>query len=234
MVALTLSSLLLATTLLTPYAEAGDFTRDAWAQSCAFPPATGVKDEVFMCTCLYVGLVRDVPADELSRIWNGPPAELGKRLTSHPRMPNIEAGCVQLDDNLGGRPNRDPALETFIAAQGFYTFQLTPEGVYYMLAKPGVGPRAAVGQTAVLHYKLLPLDGETIVASSEADGHPLTMKVGAGQMIRGMDLGVQLFAEGGKGVLLVPFALGYGERGLPPVIPARSTLVVEIELLDLQ
>ena len=45
--------------------------------------------------------------------------------------------------------------------------------------------------------------------------------------------GVALIAVGGKARLVCPPAVAYGARGAPPRIPPNSTLVFEVELLDI-
>lgn len=231
-----LASVLLAGLLLAPPAHAQsrmELSKEGWTQRCTFPADSGVKDAKFLCSCLYERLVREVPAAELYRAWNGPAAERESFFTTDPRVVALETGCDQLDASFGGKPTRDPAIEAFLAENGFYTFQLTTDGVYYLLSNPGQEPRAAVGTTVTLRYTALPLDGE-VVASSDADGAPLTMKVGAGQMIRGMELALPLFGKGGKGVILLPYTLAYGERGLPPVVAPRAAFMMQIEVLDVR
>ncbi|HOL36245.1 MAG TPA: FKBP-type peptidyl-prolyl cis-trans isomerase, partial [Rubrivivax sp.] len=67
--------------------------------------------------------------------------------------------------------------------------------------------------------------------SSKDRGEPFLFHLGAGEVIRGWDEGVQGMKVGGTRVLTIPAALGYGARGAGGVIPPHATLVFEVDLL---
>lgn len=113
----------------------------------------------------------------------------------------------------------------------------TVSGLQYEDVKIGDGETARAGLSATVHYTgwLKSRDGSTgrKFDSSLDNNQPFTFRVGAGQVIKGWDEGVQGMRVGGKRKLIIPSYLGYGARGAPPRIPPNATLLFEIELLDL-
>ena len=94
----------------------------------------------------------------------------------------------------------------------------------------GTGAEATVGQNVTVHYLGTLTNGSKFDASRD-HGQPFVFRLGAGQVIKGWDEGVQGMKIGGKRKLVIPPEMGYGARGYPPVIPANATLVFEVELL---
>ncbi|MGH3647504.1 MAG: FKBP-type peptidyl-prolyl cis-trans isomerase [Micromonosporaceae bacterium] len=96
--------------------------------------------------------------------------------------------------------------------------------------KTGDGAEAKPGHSVSVHYVGTLTNGEKFDSSRDR-GEAFEFNLGAGQVIHGWDQGVAGMRIGGVRKLVVPPHLGYGERGFPPVIPANSTLVFEVELL---
>uniref|UniRef100_A0A3P8PNY1 peptidylprolyl isomerase n=1 Tax=Astatotilapia calliptera TaxID=8154 RepID=A0A3P8PNY1_ASTCA len=67
--------------------------------------------------------------------------------------------------------------------------------------------------------------------SSRDRGSPFQFKLGAGEVIRGWDVGVAKMSLGQVAKLTCSPDYAYGSRGYPPLIPANSTLIFEVELL---
>ncbi|MDY7575665.1 FKBP-type peptidyl-prolyl cis-trans isomerase [Actimicrobium sp. CCI2.3] len=113
----------------------------------------------------------------------------------------------------------------------------TPSGLQYSEVKLGTGAMAKAGGNVSVHYTgwLQNPDGSIgkKFDSSRDRGQPFQFPLGRGQVIRGWDEGVQGMLVGGQRRLVIPAALGYGQRGAAGVIPPGATLVFDVELLGL-
>ncbi|MGZ3460744.1 MAG: FKBP-type peptidyl-prolyl cis-trans isomerase [Archangium sp.] len=99
--------------------------------------------------------------------------------------------------------------------------------------KVGAGAEAAPGKTVTVHYVGTLTNGSKFDSSRDRN-EGFTFRLGAGQVIEGWDKGVAGMKVGGLRKLTIPPEMGYGARGFPPVIPPNSTLVFEVELLQVR
>ncbi len=111
------------------------------------------------------------------------------------------------------------------------TTQPTASGLYYIEEVAGTGAQAIAGKKVKVHYTGTLLDG-TKFDSSVDRGQPFEFTLGKGQVIPGWDEGVALMKVGGKAKLIIPSRLGYGSHGAGKAIPPNSTLVFDVELLE--
>ena len=89
-----------------------------------------------------------------------------------------------------------------------------------------------VGDMISVHYTGTLADG-TKFDSSLDRGTPFKFDLGAGQVIKGWDQGLTGMKVGEKRRLTVPPSLGYGDQAMGTKIPANSTLIFEVELLEI-
>ena len=113
----------------------------------------------------------------------------------------------------------------------------SPSGLQGTDTKIGTGASPQPGQICVMHYTgWLYQDGAKgkKFDSSLDRGKPFEFAIGKQQVIAGWDEGVATMKVGGKRTLIIPPALGYGERGAGSVIPPNATLMFEVELLGVK
>ena len=111
------------------------------------------------------------------------------------------------------------------------------DGLVAKILKAGYGRAAASKDYADVHttlwlYDEAAADGRGLEIWSSGGVQPFQFQLDSGQVIAGWDLGVRCMLIGEKRELRIPPALGYGERGKPPV-PPNATLLFEIELINL-
>ena len=109
-------------------------------------------------------------------------------------------------------------------------------GLKYQDSVVGTGTTAEKGKSVSVHYTgwLDDSGKKGTQFDSSVGGAPFQFVLGAGMVIAGWDEGVSGMKVGGKRTLTIPASLGYGVRGFPPVIPANSTLIFDVELLDVK
>jgi len=91
----------------------------------------------------------------------------------------------------------------------------------------GTGATAAVGDTVSVNYSGSFLDGRVF----DPGPGPITVTLGAGQVIPGFEQGIVGMRVGGKRRVTIPSALAYGSAGRPPTIPPNTPLRFDITLV---
>lgn len=109
--------------------------------------------------------------------------------------------------------------------------QSTESGLLYRVIKEGTGAKPAATDKVKVHYEGKLMDG-TVFDSSKQRGEAAEFPLNA--VIPGWTEGLQLMSEGSIYELIIPYELGYGERGAGNMIPPCSPLVFEVELLSIE
>jgi FKBP-type peptidyl-prolyl cis-trans isomerase len=118
-------------------------------------------------------------------------------------------------------------LETNKAREGV---KVTESGLQYEVLTEGTGAKPTAEDKVRVHYHGTLIDG-TVFDSSVDRGEPATF--GVGQVIKGWTEALQLMPVGSKYRLVIPSGLAYGERGAGGNIGPNSTLIFEVELLEI-
>ncbi len=107
----------------------------------------------------------------------------------------------------------------------------TESGLQYKVEKMGEGEKPTADSKVTVHYTGKLLDG-TVFDSSVERGEPTTF--GVGQVIKGWTEGLQLMPVGSKFTFYIPSELAYGERAAGQLIKPNSTLVFDVELIEVE
>ena len=127
---------------------------------------------------------------------------------------NLEAGRAFLAENR----EREGVIET-------------SSGLQYRVIEPGEGRSPSATDTVTVHYRGTLIDG-TEFDSSFRRGQPATFPLNG--VIPGWTEGVQLMSEGARFEFFIPADLAYGDQGRQGPIAPNSTLIFEVELIEIQ
>lgn len=99
--------------------------------------------------------------------------------------------------------------------------------------KVGDGALAEKGKLVTVHYVGSLVDGKKFDSSRDRN-QAFSFTLGAGQIISGLEKGVEGMKVGGKRNVPIPPKLGYGAAGVGETIPPNATLLFEVELLEVK
>jgi FKBP-type peptidyl-prolyl cis-trans isomerase FkpA len=114
-----------------------------------------------------------------------------------------------------------------------------PKELVVLDTKAGTGPEVAVrtpvlvGYTGWVYSPCSPGNKGEMFDTSEGRATPFGFVVGAGRVIKGWDEGLVGMKNGGKRTLIIPPDKAYGDRSPTPKIPPNSTLVFDVELIQI-
>jgi len=127
----------------------------------------------------------------------------------------------------GTQPGRDAFLEANAQKDGVVVL---PSGLQYKILEKGKGASPKATDRVKVHYRGTLSNGKEF-DSSYSRGQPAAFAVTG--VIKGWTEALQLMKVGGKWELYIPYELAYGKGGRPPTIPPASTLIFQVELLDI-
>jgi len=160
----------------------------------------------------------------------------GDPIFVHLRLKNIISGAT-LSKERRSAYHTDEAQELQLLKDYLERTNVQVEplatGVYVIPLSEGNGVFPKQGQKIITHYTGKTIDGRVFDTSLEK-GRPIEFILGRGEVISGWDIAFRHISKGEKARLIIPSKLAYGKDGRGNVILPYSTLIFEIELIDIE
>ena len=138
----------------------------------------------------------------------------------------ILLSCKQ--KNSVNQPAIDEQIITQYIADNKLDAKATGTGLYYVITNAGIGSQPNINSNVTVKYKGY-LSNGSVFDQSANNGISFSLA----SVIKGWQEGIPLFKKGGKGILLIPSELGYGNVS-QGAIPENSVLIFDIELIDVK
>ncbi len=130
------------------------------------------------------------------------------------------------------RLQEEPArIEKFVKDHNV-TVAPSATGVYYLEIMKGNGAAVEAGDLVSIHYRLYNLDDKLIESSYNVE--PLQFVFGNDEMVPGIEEALGNMRVGGKATIIVPSTMGFGDIAIDKDLPANSTVIFDLELIDVQ
>jgi len=140
----------------------------------------------------------------------------------------LQESLIRVNKTLAHEENL--AIDRYIERRGL-KMERSGTGLRYMIINPGNGIKAQVGMRVTVKYRIELLDG-TFCYSSDSLGTN-TFTVDQDQIESGIHEGIKLLSKGGKAKFILPSHLAHGLLGDQDRIPAKSSVVYDIEVIEL-
>lgn len=149
--------------------------------------------------------------------------------TSRPDNKDYKEPLIEANRHVVKTENRH--IEDFLRRYK-WDMKESGSGLRYMIYEEGNGIPARKGMLATINYTIKVITGD-MVYSSQQNG-PLIFIMGKGEVISGLEEGILLLNVGDKAKFIIPSHLAYGLVGDGNLIPAKTTLIYDIELVNLK
>ena len=132
------------------------------------------------------------------------------------------------DARIAGEREEDQLLSEYLQKNNIDS-EPTLSGMYIIEKEKGTGPAPVPGKMVAIHYEGYFLNGQ-MFDSSYGRREPLKFRLGAMQVIPGLEEGVAKMRKGGRATLIIPSPLAYGDQQVGPV-PPFATLIFDVWLI---
>ena len=122
-------------------------------------------------------------------------------------------------------------IDDYLTENNITALEIGETGIRYVIHTAGSGPNAQFAESVFAHYRGYFLDGTEFDSSIGSD--PIDFVIGAGQVVRGWEIGFREFNKGTSATLFIPSKYGYGSQRRGG-IPSNSVLIFDVDVLDIR
>lgn len=171
-----------------------------------------------------------IPADSLFR----------KTFKQPARPPFVDSNSVvrffvhlQKIENPAELQKKEKETLTKYIQSNNITVQPTASGIYVIETEKGKGIKIDTGMMIKLHFDVALIDGKQVFSSRDR-AEPIEFECGKRFDTPGLEEAVRLLSKGSKAKVIVPSEMAFGEQGRGTLVPAFSTLLYNVEIIDIQ
>jgi FKBP-type peptidyl-prolyl cis-trans isomerase len=196
-------------------------------------PASEFKGDI------YEGIRMLSPGDSADFIINADSLFM-KTFRQPKRPPFIDSNSVihfyitmlSIDAPAAMMKKEEDALKKYIEEKKI-TIAPTPSGLYFIETLAGKGMKIDSGVWVKVNFSVSLIDGKQVFSTQER-GEPMEFEYGKRFDTPGFEEGVSKMLKGGKATLIVPSGIAFGETGRGAMVPPYSTVIYNIEVVDIQ
>lgn len=186
---------------------------------------------------LYTGMSMMSAGD--SAVFIIPADSLFKRTFKQPsRPPFVDSNSVvqfyvnlKLIENPADLMKKEQETLTKYIQSNNITVAPTPSGIYFIETAKGKGLKIDTGVMVKIHFTVSLIDGKQIFSTHERT-EPIEFEYGKRFDTKGLEEAISMMTKGGKAKVVVPSVMAFGEQGRGTVVPSFSTLLYDVEILD--
>jgi len=147
------------------------------------------------------------------------------QLPSNKGIVKDENGESLLAINQNLTKKEDDLLKKF-ALQKDKTFKRSDIGFWYRIDQPGSGIKITDSVSCKISCRLILLNGK------ELQHDVKQFIIGKKQVVRGLEEGLKMLNKGGSATFIIPWYLAYGMKGNEPLVPAYTSIIYSIKVLN--
>jgi FKBP-type peptidyl-prolyl cis-trans isomerase len=130
------------------------------------------------------------------------------------------------------KKKEDESLKKYLQTNNITT-PPTPSGIFFIEEQKGKGMKIDSGVMVKVHFTVSLLDGKQIFSTRERS-EPIEFEYGKRFDTKGLEEAIGIMTKGSKAKVIVPSGMGFGEQGRGTLVPSFSTLLYEVEIVDVQ